>query len=323
MAIVPVPGLYAADLSAAFKQVYKDELALTSEERTQLKDFNFYLVPGILSEAFLSKDERSRFNFSRLTGDYFSAQEDLLKQKYGFSSERLSSSSRSVEETRLNIRKALEASRLAKKKALFITHSLGGLALLQELVSNEPSQKSVAGIIFLQSPFQGTPIADIYTENKYNVDVWLKPILPFFNTSEETMFYLSTANRKRFMLENKEAIRKLVKGIPVVTVAGVANDHKSLFKPAIDIMMDGCIAGIFSKCLTATLFNGPYDQSDGMVPVESSKLEQADFVKLEGVDHGETVVDIPYETYKKGALTLTLLKLLLQQKKMGGVPSER
>ncbi|WP_413290122.1 hypothetical protein [Bdellovibrio sp. HCB337] len=305
------PRSVAADLSESFSLVYKTPLALTADEHNRLRKFQFYLVPGILSESFISKDNRSKVNFSNLTEDYFGAQENLLKQKYGLFAERLSSSSRSVEEIRINIRKALDAAKTAQKKAFFVTHSLGGLALLEELIANPKAQKDVGGILFLQSPFKGTPVADLYFEYPYLLGLWMKPVLPLVNTTEETLRYLGTRSRTQFMNENAPAIQKLVAGLPILTVGGVANGHRSLFSPSIDILETGCVKSVFSFCVTINLYAGPYSKSDGMVPFESSRLEGADFVRLEGVDHGETVVGIPFETFNKADLTLALLKLMI------------
>lgn len=299
--------LWALDLSSEFSKGYKKKEPLYPEEVKALQNFNFYLVPGILSESFIWSDTRSHLDFSILTKDYFSAQLNHLN-KVGLSTERLSSSSMSAEEIKTNIRNVLIRK---NQKSIFITHSLGGLALLEELIENQKFQNQVAGIIFIQSPFWGTPMADTYLTYPYHIDKWIKPVLPFLNASEETIVYLGTEARAKFMHENRKEIENLLKAIPVITVGGVANGHKSLFKPAVDIMEQGCIEGFFGRCLTRKFFPGPYDQSDGMVPLQSSKLHDSDFVTLERVDHGETVVSIPFGSYKKEAVIVTLLKLLI------------
>jgi hypothetical protein len=307
------PNLFAEDLSQTFLKIYQNNSDLGPREQKFLQSFDFYLVPGILSETFIADDGRSHLDFTVLTGDYFGAQKKLLSKKYHFSVKRLSSSSKSVDEIKANIRAALAASHRARRKAIFISHSLGGLGLLEELVSNEQSQKDVAGIIFLESPFYGSPVADVYFESPYDFVLWLAPILPFVNTREETIRYLSTKPRTQFMNANKEAIRKLVKRIPAFTVGGAAKSSRSLFKPAIDLIGTGCIRDLFARCMTPDLFAGPYDQSDGMVPFESSKLENVDYIKLEGVDHGEMVVRIPFKTYDTDRLTVGFLKILLSE----------
>ena len=301
--------LYARDLTAQFKASYSSSSKLTPHEVILLKRHDFYLVPGILSESFIINDRRSVFDFSILTREYFSAQDKFLSS-LGLKSKRLSTSSFSVNETRSNIRKAINASHANGRKSFFITHSLGGLALLDELLVTGDYDK-IAGIIFLQSPFYGTPTADVYLSYPYQLDKWLKPFLPFFNTSEATLKYLSTPVRKAFMSREESNIRLLLQTIPVLTVGGVVNGYRSLFKPSVDLIDSGCIKSLSGKCLTEILHQGPYDISDGMVPLKSSRLSNTDFVALEGVDHGETVVNIPYETLKKKRVTEILLKLFL------------
>ncbi|WP_235046132.1 hypothetical protein [Bdellovibrio bacteriovorus] len=271
-------------------------------------------MPGILSEAFLKEDDRSSVSFARLTGDYLGEQQALLKNVYKFNSVRLSSSSKSVSEIKVNIRAALNQSAAANRKAVFLTHSLGGLALLEELVDSPIHRDTVAGIMFLQSPFKGSPIADAYFDNPIYLDKLLGTVIPFFNTSPDTIRYLGIASRSKFMKENSEAITAIT-SIPMITVGGVVNGHKSLFTPAVNIMAMGCLEKVFGQCVVR-LYSGPYDLSDGMVPFESSKLPNVDFVRLDGVDHGETVVNIPYQHYDKAQTTTALLRLLLPSLKI-------
>ncbi len=77
-----LPLSYGSDLTPDFKKTYSRKLNLSTSEQGKLKKFDFYLVPGILSETFIWEDDRSRIDFSILTRDYFSAQEKLLKKKY-------------------------------------------------------------------------------------------------------------------------------------------------------------------------------------------------------------------------------------------------
>jgi triacylglycerol lipase len=302
--------LYARDLTVHFENSYNSSDQLTPHEVIQLKKYDFYLVPGILSESFIINDRRSVFDFSILTKEYFSVQNKFLKS-LGLKTSRLATSSFSVVETRRNIRKVINTSHQSGREIFFITHSLGGLALLDELLNGGGYEK-IAGIIFLQSPFYGTPAADVYLSYPYELEKWLKQILPFFNTSEETLKYLSTPIRKSFMTREESKIRLLLEKIPVLTVGGVANGHRSLFKPSVDLIDTGCIKKLNGTCLTEILHPGPYDLSDGMVPLKSSRLSDSDFVTLDGVDHGETVVNIPYETLNKKRTTEILLKLFLR-----------
>ena len=279
-------SLQAEDMTSQFENIYKSNRPLNSEQIKQLKEIDFYLVPGIISEAFIQNDRRTILDFSILTKEYFSAQKNLLKKR-GLNVKRLSASSFSVDETKENIRKALDESIKKGRKSFFITHSLGGLALLEEILENS-YEDEISGIIFIQTPFSGAPVADVYLSYPYNIDKWLNPILPFFNTSIETLQTLSVKTRVEFMKAEEERIKGLLGKIPVMTVAGLTNNYRTVFKPSVDLIEFGCVKTFFNKCLTEKLYDGPYDQSDGMVPVESSKLLDADFVILKGADHGET-----------------------------------
>lgn len=307
-------NLLAFDLTTDFKNHYHAGKDLTLNEQTLLKKYDIYFVPGILAETFIWSDTRSHVDLSLITRDYFSTQVKFLRQKYNIPAKRLSTSSLDVKETRENIRRAMTESMDRNRKVIFVSHSLGGLALLEELVTNSHYQSAVAGIIFLQSPFQGSPLADLLLENPYHLEKIFKPLLPYLHISEATIEYLRPRSRKFFMLKNKFAIDRLIRNIPLMTVAGNANGHNSIFTPLIDIMAHGCLMKIRSTdCLTEVFYKGPYDDSDGMVPLKSSFLGKSHYVKLDGVDHGELILNIPFENYKKEHLTTALLRILISR----------
>ena len=305
-------ALFALDISSDYQELYQRNSALEKKDLERLKGYDYFLVPGILAESFIWGDRRSSVDFSTLTRDYFSPQLSYLRN-LGLEVNRLKASSRSVKETQSEIVKAIARSKARGRRVVFLTHSLGGLALLEKLIEMPRLQRQVAAVLFLQSPFKGSPISNIYLENPEYSRV-LTPILPFLNTSIETLEFLSTPVRERFMSENTEKIRDLTSNVEVITVAGAVYGAKSLFKPTADLIMRGCIVEVVQeRCLGPRIFMGPYDQNDGMVPVESSKLPGADFVVLERVDHGETIVNVPFSSLSKTRMTRTLLKLMLER----------
>jgi len=280
----------AKDLSKQFEKLYSSPAhKLTRAERESYSHFNFYLVPGILAETFISDDSRSKIDFSFLTGNYFEGELKSLTKKFGFMAKRLSPSSLSIEETRSNIRAVLEESRREKRKAIFICHSLGGIALLEELIENSEEQNQIGGIIFLQSPFSGSPLADLFLKNTDSKSKMLGLLLAWLNVGQETIEILTTAYRKQYMQTHFEDILALTRNVRVITLGGVVNDHATLFQP------------------TMPLIEG---ESDGMVPFESSKLFDNDFVKLDKADHGELVVRVLFDNFDKEIFTETLLKML-------------
>jgi len=106
----------AADLTSDFHRIYNQKAELTKTETEVLKNFDFYFIPGILAESFIWADKRSYIDLSLVTRDYFSTQVRFLKDKYKFTSKRLTTSSKDVEETRQNIRAVLEDSIKTERK---------------------------------------------------------------------------------------------------------------------------------------------------------------------------------------------------------------
>ena len=105
----------------------------------------------------------------------------------------------------------------------------------------------------------------------------------------------------------------ILRRIPVITAGGVSLNHSSIFLPSLNIIGYGCLTHVNQKCLSKKVYYGPYDDSDGMVPFESSKLPFKDYVKLEGVDHGETVLEMPFKSIDRVRMTDALIKMLLSQ----------
>jgi len=285
-----------------------------SKELAYLQNKEIILVPGILSEVFTWQDDRGIFDFSFLTTDYFGSQLKLFKKKYHLSARKIFSSSFSVADTSGLIAKNIIDIKSQNKKAILMAHSLGGLALLDYLLNaSEEDLSTIEGILFLQVPFYGSPMATVFLDNPYHADKWLRPILPFFHTSMETIYYLSLETRQIFMNDHLEKIQNLLKKIPTITMSGITNNHRTLFKPAVDVMKSGCIQNSKGKCLTPILYKGPYDLSDGMVSLEASMLSFVDSVVLDGVDHGEPILRLPLQDLDRDVMTESLIKLLIKK----------
>lgn len=305
--------VFASDLTDRFKQLYHQEKELNSEEQNLLRQHDIYFIPGIFAESLILSDPRSSVDFSIITKDYFHAQLKLLNKKYKIPAKRLVTSSYDVNETKRNIRKAIAEAQANGRKVIFVSHSLGGLVLLEELILNPSQQSLVGGIAFLQSPFQGTPLGELALNPPFELQDIMNKLLPRVNISEETLLYVSPESRKKFMKENRPRIRDFINNIPMFTLAGKVEGNKSIFKPLIDILADGCLKSIRNKCVTEVFFQGPYDESDGLVPLKSSYLQHADSVTLDQVDHGEFILNIPFEDYQKEQFTNVLFKLLLSK----------
>lgn len=303
----------ATDLSPLFKKVYSQSRSLSFEEQKTLRGYDIYFIPGILAESFIGGDKRSSVHFDYVTRDYFSYQLILLNKKYNIPAKRLGVSSKNVTETRNNIRQAVAQAASNNRKVLFISHSLGGIALLEETIENPSLQKDIAGIVFMQSPFYGSPLSNIVMEPAYGLKFLLAPLFPYLNLSQATVTYVGVEARTRFMQEHAGDVSNLINTVPLFTFSTSVDDGNSIFKPLIDILASGCLKSLKGNCITNVFYRGPYDKNDGLIPLQSSFLGSADFVTLEDVDHAEIILDIPFENYSKEHLTTTLLRLLLQK----------
>lgn len=283
----------ATDISSSYKKIYSEqENPLTPVDLELLKQFEIIFINGVASEFFLQEFIP---NFSWATTEYFSASLNEL-ERLGLNPKRVAPSSFNLEEARADIASIFKSKMPQRKPRLILTHSLGGLLLLEHLVANPEHQKFTAGIIFIQGPFLGSPIAELVRS------------VPL-----QMANYLSVSTRKKYMEEHKQEISDLFLRLPAITVASIANGFQSIFAPTINLMKYGCVARLGGKCITPRLYRGPYTDSDGMVPVKSSRVANTDHINLRAVDHGETVMNLPFQSVRKSQMTTALLKLLIER----------
>lgn len=308
--ILLTSSLFASDHTELYKSLYDKKITLNPED---FHDTEIVLIPGIVSETFIRSDRRSTLDFSIFFKDYFGSQLEYYK-KLGFAVSRLPGSSRSVRETILQIEEKTSELRSKGIRPLFVTHSLGGLALLEWLVKqNIRELEKIKGIVFLQSPFRGSPIANIYFENPYYARTFLGPILTFFNASEETVRYLTEEERMKFMTKNEQRIRKILSLIPSISASGLSLYGSSIFRPSLNVIGYGCLTYIWGACRSEIIYQGPYDDSDGMIPFRNSHIRNLDFVQIMNVDHGETVLKMPFSNLDKTTMTNALIHIILNK----------
>lgn len=306
-------SLFAStNLTGQFLNIYNAKAKLSQNEVAKLKNYDIYLIPGILAETLIKNDKRTQIKLTMLLKEYYKAQLELLNKTYNIPAKRLQTSSFNIEITKNNIRKVINQAAKNKRKVIFISHSLGGLVLLDELVANKNIHHHIAGIAFLQSPFHGTELADLLLNPPWGLEKYVKKLIPYVNISEKTLKYVG-GERADFMKQNKDLIKTIVKKIPTFTLSSTVEANKSIFKPAIDLNESGCLKVLKSRCLTDIIYHGALDKSDGLIPFKSSFIEGADHVVLKNMDHAELVLGTPYETYDREHMTATILRMILKQ----------
>lgn len=312
--LIASSNIYAgSDLSVEFKKIYDQKLDLSSEEQKRLKEYEIIFIPGILAESLIGADTDSSIDISFFTKDYFFTQLEFLNKKYNIHAIRIKTSSYDVALTRNNIRQTVSLAESKGKKVIIISHSLGSIALIEELILNPAIQNNIGGVIFLQSPFYGTPVGEILLKSPFLLKKFITTTLPFVNISPKTLQYLGIETRENFMNLNKLAIRNFIKKIPTYTFSGIAESNRSLFKPLVDIIESGCLKGLQDKCITQVFYHGPYDKNDGLIPLKSTFLDNADFITLEKCDHAEIILNFPFEDYSKEYLTTSWLRVLMNK----------
>ena len=158
----------------------------------------------------------------------------------------------------------------------FVSHSKGGLEVLDALLRLTPDQRArVRCWIAMQAPFGGSPFADMVVDTPL-----LHPLIDgmswVLGGSGDAVVDLGTPVRRAWMAQNDAAIAGLVAEIPVlaVTTRLLPRDDWRAWSPFAGgrYWMDA--HGI---------------PSDGVVPTRSAILPHARFVRIEGLDHGDVM----------------------------------
>ena len=145
--------------------------------------------------------------------------------------------------------------------ALVVAHSKGGVEALAALVEPETAARCAAFLAF-QSPFLGSPVADLVVESAPLTGSARATAQLFQTGSGAGLQDLTTTARTAWMAEHADSVHRLTETLPVVTVA-------SDFQPRLRLGRDTHLAA-----LTLWLRErvGP---NDGQVSVESALLPGA------------------------------------------------
>ncbi len=258
----------------------------------RLRNYHVVFVPGFLSETQMGPKWIVR-NFISV-GTHFQEQMDWMTAQ-GIENHRVSLNTEASPLTNGGLI-ALDLLKI-DKPVILVTHSKGGLDSLHMLLNFENLRPKIAGWIAMQTPFYGSPVADLVaTQSVLNV--------PFFGSMEgaggtrESVLAMTTARSWKFLSDNKVEIEKIVDSIPIVCLA----TWKPNIKGSIDTPLE-----IFRNWM-----EGNGIASDGVVPVNFAVLPGADYARLEGVDHSNTVAPRWFQPFDRVALVQQLITLMLR-----------
>ncbi len=283
-----------ADLTAEYRALYAD-LDFSSDAAVfeKIKDYKILFVPGFLADASINPIPLPWGGHYQ--GQYFDEQMEWLKS-IGVEYQRVEM----VYEAPIQVNAKVVAAAIAAsaKPVVIIAHSKGGLDSLDALITDKALIAKVRGIVTFQTPYYGSPVADYIMTHSVLGELALKVLLRMGGTNE-AMVNLGTAERVGYLKNNAQSITEITSALPVLTLATWKDRVPGKFDTSLKFLRDIMLErGI---------------KSDGVVPLDSAVLPGADFVKLEGLDHGVTVRPSKTITLDRIKLTKAFLMMVLSR----------
>ncbi|MFM9865454.1 MAG: hypothetical protein ACKVRO_17825 [Micropepsaceae bacterium] len=149
-----------------------------------------------------------------------------------------------------------------------VTHSKGGLDVLDALVAYPNVRRFVDGWVAFQAPFQGSPVADVACTAPKARRIGASA-LKLLGADPQAICDLTTAERARYLDVNATEIAQLLAEVPVMCVGTAAGK------------------GLLPSWPTLRWMEERGLRNDGLVPVTSTILPGAHYVLLDGLGHGE------------------------------------
>lgn len=310
-----IPG---KDVTPEFDARYgrAESKALDAREKKRLVGYQIILVPGIVTSLYLqignflkdTIDMKDVLDYLREAREALAelgqlGEQPLLKKEEFNTQQTVAvNAERIVREVRKQVARG--------KRVILLSHSKGGNDALAALLLLQKSGElgSVGGWISLQGVFEGTPIADEIMQS----DPLRKGAQLAFEQLGGTLDSLrdiTTEAGVTFLAQNKAAIRKLNRSLPILSFASWKE------KPADPQLLRPDTALVPTRDLLSKrgLLN------DGLVPTRSAILPYSLQVVKGGIDHAEPAMTnqppVPPSTLNKKQLVQALLGMLLVRMK--------
>ncbi|HAH32611.1 MAG TPA: hypothetical protein DCL44_09900 [Elusimicrobia bacterium] len=260
------PARVGRDLTEEFRLTWDTiDLKLGESEKTELRKYKVLFVRGFLTGGYVQPI--SLFGKKVWTGPYFNDQISLLKELgVEFKMVDIDSTMPPAH----NAKKTAKDIRDSDKPVIIISHSDGGMYVLQALTDNQDLLPNVRGFISLQTPFGGTPIAEYIKDNKY-LSAAMAKILAHFGGTVDSLLNLTPEERNRLQESSRGTVREVVSKVNMISFASWKDNEPNKIDTLLELPRD--------YMLKQGLAN------DGLVPLESAILPGSDYIKLPGVDH--------------------------------------
>ncbi|MBF0315171.1 MAG: hypothetical protein HQK50_12850 [Oligoflexia bacterium] len=219
----------------------------------------------------------------------------------------------SMEDNSKTILKAINNQKIVgNKKVIIITHSKGGLDLLQALLDHPELKQKIAGWIALQTPFQGSPLVSLFDSNRALNSIW-RSFLALLRANYQSFSCMTSEFMSNYFSQNSTSIQDALTDLPKITVGTYV--EADYFRSIIEFMKgDLSILNPLTIYLNNHLEGG---KNDGFVPVKGMCLDSKDCLTLPDMDHAAAIMDVPlFKSLGKEQrlhLTKVLLLMLLQR----------
>ncbi len=244
-----------------------------------LRDYKVIFVFGLLSDLYKEKFTNGYVKWLR---------------KMGIDCER--ADIESEEAPSYNVPAITRAIELSDKPVIIIARSKGGLDVLYTLVENEHLLNKIRGIIMIQTPFFGSPLAD-YILNNSILNTAVVKTLKALGGSKKFLSSLATDKREEYYRQNREAITRIAGSVPFISFASWKENEPRRLDTILELPRN-----IMEKAGIA---------NDGLVPVKSAILPETDYIMKSGIDHIVTVRSVRILPFDRFRFMKTLLAMLL------------
>lgn len=266
-----------SDATPRFKELLSSAKAGKKQLPAEAKDHVYLLVGGLFTNQYPGYMDG---NYKALEGAGLDA------RRVGINTEK------SVEANAKTIRDAILAAAKDGKKVVLIGQSKGGVDATAALSLYPELETKVRAVVAIQAPYGGTPIASDLRNSRELGPVVKNVIGTVMHGDVRSLTDLSYEARRAFLTAHPYP-----SGVPTVSLATSRDSRKSIVDA------------------TASYLRQRYGlASDGLVPQVDAEIPGSRVVRLNDMDHAESVIKgFPgFPNYQPEPVTLALVGLALE-----------
>ncbi|HAF94646.1 MAG: hypothetical protein A2X34_03990 [Elusimicrobia bacterium GWC2_51_8] len=291
---VASPVKAGLDLTEKFWRISSAaHLALSDQEKAELRKFKILLVPGFLSN--IVTKPVVVLGIKVTIGHYFTDQMKVFRE-LGIDYKLVEIESEAIPaDNAAKIAREIDSS---DKPVIIMGHSKGGLDTLETLIHRKDLISKVRGIITIQTPYFGSPIADSILKDPVLKQI-AASLLQSMGGALDCLLSITAVQREKYCQEHLADINEIVAAVPVISFGSWKDKEYSKIDTILKPLRDVLLRMGF--------------KNDGQVPIYSTLLPGAGYISIEGPDHFVTVMSTgPILKFDRDRFTKTLLLMLVR-----------